>query len=70
MTATARFRSIWECIANRESLIENCIFLVHIETALSAEYGIVLFKGMKETYPDMTDEETFDYLKACGEERQ
>ena len=33
---------------------------------VSAEYGIVLFKGMKETYPGMTDEDIYSYLESCG----
>lgn len=30
---------------------------------VSAEYGIVLFNGMKECYPEMSNQEIFDYLK-------
>lgn len=30
---------------------------------VSAEYGIVLFMGMKETYPEMSNEEIFEYIK-------
>lgn len=33
---------------------------------VSAEYGIVLFKGMKETYPNMTDDDIYRYLESCG----
>ena len=33
---------------------------------VSAPYGIILYKGMKETYPEMTDAEIFDYLNGCG----
>lgn len=29
---------------------------------VSAEYGIVLFMGMKECYPEMSDIEIFNYL--------
>jgi hypothetical protein len=30
---------------------------------VSAEYGYVLYKGMKETYPEMSDDEIYDYLR-------
>jgi len=30
---------------------------------VSAEYGIVLYRGMKECYPEMSDKEIFEYLK-------
>lgn len=30
---------------------------------VSAEYGIVLYKGMKECYPEMSDGEIFEYLE-------
>jgi len=33
---------------------------------VSAEYGYVLYKGMKEAYPHLKEGEIFDYLKACG----
>lgn len=33
---------------------------------VSSEYGIVLYKGMKETYPKMFDNEIIDYLRKCG----
>ena len=33
---------------------------------VSAEYGIVLYKGMKETYPELTDKEILRYLQNCG----
>lgn len=33
---------------------------------VSAEYGYVLLKGMKEAYPELSDGEIFDYLKSCG----
>lgn len=34
---------------------------------VSAEYGYVLYKGMKETYPKMSDDEIWQYLHGCGE---
>ena len=33
---------------------------------VSSEYGIVLFRGMKETYPEMSDEDIMEYLRKCG----
>ena len=33
---------------------------------VSAPYGFILYKGMKETYPEMTDEEIYGYLSRCG----
>jgi hypothetical protein len=33
---------------------------------VSAEYGIVLYKGLKETYPEMNDSDILDYLRGCG----
>lgn len=33
---------------------------------VSAEYGIVLYRGMKETYPELKEEEILDYLRQCG----
>lgn len=33
---------------------------------VSAEYGYVLYKGMKETYPELSDIEIFNYIKGCG----
>lgn len=34
---------------------------------VSAEYGYVLFKGLKETYPELSDDDIYSYLKNCGE---
>ncbi len=34
---------------------------------VSAEYGFVLYKGMKETYPEFSDEQIYEYLKKCGD---
>lgn len=33
---------------------------------VSAEYRYVLYKGMKEAYPELSDAEIFSYLKDCG----
>lgn len=33
---------------------------------VSASYGVVLFCGMKESYPCMSDENIFEYLISCG----
>jgi gamma-glutamylcyclotransferase (GGCT)/AIG2-like uncharacterized protein YtfP len=33
---------------------------------ISAEYGIILYRGMKETYSEMRDDEIFEYLKNCS----
>lgn len=33
---------------------------------VSAKYGYVLLKGMKETYPGLSDDEIFTYLNQCG----
>ncbi len=34
---------------------------------ISFAYGFVLYKGMKETYPDMSDDEIYRYLMHCGQ---
>ena len=36
---------------------------------VSSEYGIVLYKGMKETYPEMSDDDIMEYLRGCGRTR-
>ena len=33
---------------------------------VSAAYGIVLYKGLKEAYPELSDEAVFEYLQRCG----
>lgn len=33
---------------------------------VSSEYGIVLYRGMKETYPEMSDDAIMEYLRGCG----
>lgn len=33
---------------------------------VSAMYGIVLYRGMKETYPKMSDNDILSYLSGCG----
>jgi hypothetical protein len=33
---------------------------------VSSEYSFVLFLGMKETYPEMSDTDIIDYLRGCG----
>lgn len=35
---------------------------------VSAEYGIVLYRGLKECYPGMSEREIWDYLKGAGEQ--
>ena len=33
---------------------------------VSSTYGIVLYKGMKETYPKLSDNDILSYLSGCG----
>lgn len=35
---------------------------------VSSEYALVLFQGMKETYPEMSDTDIIAYLRKCGSE--
>ena len=35
---------------------------------VGVEYGLVLYRGLKETFPEMTEEEVLGYLRKCGGE--
>ena len=33
---------------------------------VGVEYGLALYRGLKETFPEMTEEEVLEYLRKCG----
>lgn len=33
---------------------------------VSAEYGIILYRGLHEAYPELSEKEIIDYLRKCG----